>query len=87
MQTFSLAFGLMVKTNESLELSMWNLVWKRYALTYHISIIVCKRTFTNLMVVWNFEVMSDKFNIRVCRTCTCNQFITEVKLSQQQRHW
>jgi len=69
----------MVKTNKSLELSIWNLVRKHYALTYHISNIVCKRTFTDLMVVWNFEVMSDKFNIHVYRTCTCNQFITEVK--------
>jgi hypothetical protein len=28
MQTFSLAFGLMTATNKTLELGMWNLVWK-----------------------------------------------------------
>ena len=36
LQKFSLACGLMVITNESLELTMWNLVQRHYELTYHI---------------------------------------------------
>jgi hypothetical protein len=66
-ETVSLASGLMVITNESLELGMRNLVQRQAINMSYVENSVCKSTFTNMVPMPHLKVIPHTFY--VYRTC------------------
>jgi hypothetical protein len=69
MHKYAVALGLMVVTNEILEIGKWSLA-QRWIVSIPVMLqemfLYLKKT-TNLMAIGNFDVMSDRLSVhRVC---------------------
>jgi hypothetical protein len=64
MKSYWLALGLMMLTNEPLELRMWTLVQMQVINAFNPFLKYCELAVTDIEMVWVLKFMSDKFTTR-----------------------